>query len=43
MKQGIDVSKWQPQIDWQKVKADANFQAKNASLNNWIALCRMDS
>ena len=22
MKQGIDVSKWQPQIDWQKVKAD---------------------
>lgn len=21
-KQGIDVSKWQPQIDWQKVKAD---------------------
>lgn len=22
MKQGIDVSKWQSQIDWQKVKAD---------------------
>ena len=22
MKQGIDVSKWQPQNDWQKVKAD---------------------
>ena len=22
MKQGIDVSKWQPKVDWQKVKAD---------------------
>lgn len=21
----------------------SNFQAENASLNNWIALCRMDS
>lgn len=21
-KQGIDVSKWQPKVDWQKVKAD---------------------
>ena len=22
MKQGIDVSKWQPKVDWKKVKAD---------------------